>query len=344
MLTLDFPWVQERASNNDVEIRQGPANLLKYEDGVSLEVVPVDPSDAASARDLIELTHKKASPGRAVLIIGRIPPSWRAELRQAEVSWFDVTGVIELHWPRINVSAHTFSAVNGRRNRTPLGLSQGRAVVVQVLCACAISPHAPLNISNLARMAGVPLSLASRTIKDLVAYGLATKSGGKAPVIVPDTSALARLLAERSPWKPGNELWGYCWGTSSFDVASRMSATAVRQHVEMAVTGRVGAAFMGVIGTGPASPLRIRVTAREEEQQILFSKLEIEYVPREEANVVVAIDRWGVGTNGSRWRELGSHRALIAAPLRVWCDIRDEPRGLEFAAQLWGMIINGEWR
>jgi hypothetical protein len=40
--------------------------------------------------------------------------------------------------------------------------------------------------------------------------------------------------------------------------------------------------------------------------------------------------------------EIDRYRALVASPLRVWCDVADEARGAEFAAQLWGLMTSDQ--
>ena len=341
-LTLDLPWGPEENVSDVVKIRRGHQNVLAFDDGVTLEVVLLDPASSDSVQGLVNIVRSRSLPGRVVLVAGKVPPSWRAELRVAGVSWLDPSGIFELHWPRVEVNADSFYVKRTKRRRLSLGLQQGRAVVAQVLCEAAIANEGPMLVADLAERAGVTLSIASRTTTDLVAHGLASKAGGKAPVYVLDRSALARAIAERTEWQRSDVEWGYIFGASALDIAARISSAVQRDDVKVAVTGRTAAAYLGILGTGEAGPVRLRAMTKKDGLRPTCRQLGIEVVSREEANVVVAADPWGLGYRGARWMEIDRYRALVASPLRVWCDVADEPRGTEFAAQLWGMMTSDQ--
>lgn len=60
----------------------------------------------------------------------------------------------------------------------------------------------------------------------------------------------------------------------------------------------------------------------------------------EGGNVALVLDRWRVGRHRSAATKF-DEQANISHPLRVWCDLHDEPRGEDFAAQLWGVVSDG---
>src|SRR5260370_22672111 len=103
--------------------------------------------------------------GRVVLVAGAVPVGWRAQLRTAELSFIDVTGVVDIEWPRLRVSARRFAQPIKRR-RSPIPLQKGHALVVQELLIAASGGAQP-TISELAEGAGVDLSTASRAISQL---------------------------------------------------------------------------------------------------------------------------------------------------------------------------------
>jgi hypothetical protein len=55
-------------------------------------------------------------------------------------------------------------------------------------------------------------------------------------------------------------------------------------------------------------------------------------------NVRISADRWRVGVHRRAIARFDELTAMVAHPLRVWCDLHAEQRGSEFAAQLWGEI------
>ncbi len=95
---------------------------------------------------------------------------------------------------------------------------------------------------------------------------------------------------------------------------------------------------MGVLGTGDIRVVRGRLRCRPNDLVTQCRELGIEPAPRDQANVAIAADTWGLGSRGARPISFEGYEARIASPLRVWCDVLDEPRGSEFAAQLWRQV------
>lgn len=128
------------------------------------------------------------------------------------------------------------------------------------------------------------------------------------------------------------------YGQTPTDVAARLSARAAEVDIGIAVTGRIGAEDLGVWGTGGSRQLRCWVSSKRADVPGIAKDLKLEPAREEEANVVVSLDRWRIGTHRASRRDLDGRHAMIAHPFRVWCDLRDERRGTEFAAQLWNRI------
>lgn len=342
-LTLDLPWLPEQPVDLvDVEIERGPVNRLSFDDGIELAVVllAADPED--SVRSILRQVGDMGGPGKVVLIVGSVPVAWRAELRKQGVSWLATDGRMELRWPRLAVSAHrlSVSAPTPTRKRAPVALQKRQGVVAQVLCELALSKSLPVTVSQLAAAAEVDNAVASSAAEALARHGFVSKQreGNTVLIGVDDVSSLARLLADRTGWKDAKVVWAYGFGRSPLDVAHRVSRAARDSGTSVAVTGRVGAHYLGVIGTGEPSTVRIRLEATPEGAAVALEQIGLEPVDREAANVAVAVDRWRLGATGAEVHRFQKYSALIAPPVRVWCDLDGEPRATEFAAHLWEMM------
>ena len=196
----------------------------------------------------------------------------------------------------------------------------------------------PPTITELARSAGVDKSIASRAITQLAEQGLVTRdqSRRRAPILVADLDSLAELLAERTAW-PGHEVvGGYAWGRNIWDTAAIISRNAADADIELAITGRTGAAFLGVLGT--SSPLEVRcwATLNGRSLEEVAAALGLAPAPRESMNVRVSADPWRIGVHRRATAHFDEWTATVAHPFRVWCDVHAEERGREFASQLWG--------
>ena len=337
-LTLNLPWVPDTAEQvDDLLVRHGPDNLLAYDDGIQLGVRVLDPAGYRSADAVLGDAREQAEPGKVVLVAGALPVEWRPQLRRADVSFMDVSGVVEISWPRIRVSVGRF-AQPARRRRSPVPLQKGHAVVVQELLVSAAGGTDP-TISDLARAAGSTPSTASRVVSQLAAHGLVSKrrSDHHVRVSVTDPVKLAQRLASRTDWTSAVALAGFVWGRTVWDVAAHLSAAAVEHHVELAVTGRVGAAFLGVIGTSSPSEVRCWVVADGRPLPDIAALLGIEPAPDDESNVSLADDRRRLGVHRSAMATFDEWTAITSHPIRTWCDLHSERRGTEFAAQLWGV-------
>lgn len=342
ILTLDLPWVEDATSDlPELSVRPGRMGTLAFDDGIVLEVHTLDPVEHHSARAMIEHAKAAAGPGRVVLVAGAVPVEWRADLRNAGVSFLDVSGVAEIEWPRLRVSARHFGRFTERR-RESLPLQQGHVAVTQELLIVAIDGSRP-TIGELAESAGVGLATASRAVSQLAEHGLVTKEreGTRVLVTPTDRIELAERLAERSAWPKDGLLSGYLWGRTIFDVAANLSKAAKQEQIDLAVTGRVAAAYYGVLGTASPAAVRCWLGGTRDELPDLAERLGLEPVEEESANVLVCPDPRRVGVHRRRDLELDRLTATVAHPLRVWCDVRSESRGLEFAAQLWGVVTDG---
>lgn len=342
VLTLDLPWVEESSrAIEGLTVRRGRLPRVEYDDGIALEVRVVDPGVAGSADELVSEARRAAGPGRVVLIAGAVPLSWRAALREAGVSFVDVSGVAEIDWPRVRVSARRFGR-SVQRQRGSLPLQKGHAAVTQELLVQSIEGSKP-SIGEIAMSTGVSMPTASKAVSQLEAHGLVVKhrDAHRVSVEVVDLVGLAQRLADRTGW-PGEEtLRGYLWGRTVFDVASRLSAVAGGIDVEIAVTGRVGAAYLGVLGTTSPKEVRAWVDVGDRSLENIAEKLGLEPAPDDAGNVVLSNDRWGVGVNRKIEAMFDDLRAWVAHPLRIWCDLPDEQRGSDYAAQMWSVVING---
>ena len=133
-------------------------------------------------------------------------------------------------------------------------------------------------------------------------------------------------------------LWGYLWGRNSWDVAARLSLKAAERQAGLAATGRVGAAFHGIVGTASPPAVRCWVDTSASTLGDVAGLLGLEPAPEDEANVGLSADRWRFGMHRREEKTFEEWKATVAHPIRVWCDLRDEQRGNEFAAQMWGLI------
>jgi DNA-binding transcriptional ArsR family regulator len=340
-LRLDLPWVPQSPQRvGELAVQRGRRNVLSYDDGIALEVCVLDPAVYPSAAALARDADKQARPGRVVLIAGAVPVTWRAHLREAELSFIDVSGVVDISWPRLRVVARRFAQPVSRR-RSPLPLQKGHAVVAQELLIATADGAEPA-LADLAEGAGVSLSTASRAITQLAEHGLVVKkrSGSHVAVAVADRTEIAERLAGQSAWPGGRRIGGYLWGRNTWDVAARLSANAAETAITLAVTGRAGAAFLGVLGTSSSALVRCWVDADGRSLTDIADRLGLDPVPEEAANVALSADPWRVGVHRSGSKSFEDWTAAVAHPVRVWCDLHSESRGAEFAAQLWGAITH----
>lgn len=340
-LRLDLPWVPQSPQHvGELAVRRGRRNVLSYDDGIALEVGLLDPAVYPSAEALVRDADKQARPGRVVLIAGAVPVSWRAQLREAELSFIDVSGVADISWPRLRVAARRFGQPVSR-HRSPIPLQKGHAVVAQeLLIDTAGGTQAMLD--DLAAGAGVSLSTASRAITQLAEHGLVTKkrSGSRVAVAMADRVEIAERLAAQTAWPGDQRISGYLWGRNTWDIAARLSANAAEADLALAVTGRAGAAFLGVLGTSSSPQVRCWVDAGGRSLTDIADRLGLDPAPEEASNVALSPDPRHVGIHRRGSKSFEDWTATVAHPIRVWCDLHSENRGAEFAAQLWGAITH----
>jgi DNA-binding transcriptional ArsR family regulator len=340
-LLLSLPWVAQHVQHvGELAVRRGRRNVLSYDDGIALEVRLLDPAAYPSAEALARAADEQARPGRVVLIAGAVPVSWRAQLREAELSFIDVSGVADISWPRLRVSSRRF-AQPVTRQRSSLPLQKGHARVVQELLIATAGGAEP-TLTDLAEGAQASLSTVSRAITQLAEHGLVVKkrSGGHVAVAVADRVEIAGRLAAQTAWPGSQRLGGYLWGRNVWDVAARLSANAAGAGVALAVTGRAGAAFLGVLGTASSAEVRCWADAGGRPLADIAESLGLDPAPEEAANVALSSDPWRVGVQGRADVSFEDWTASVAHPVRVWCDLHSDTRGAEFAAQLWGAITH----
>lgn len=338
-LRLDLPWVRQSPQHvGELVVQRGRQNVLSFDDGIVLEVCLLDPAVYSSAEALVRDADAQARPGRVVLIAGVIPVGWRAQLREAELSFIDVSGIADISWPRLRVVARHFGQPVSR-HRSPLPLQKGHAVVAQELLIATSGGAEPL-LADLAKDAGVSLSTASRAVTQLAEHGLVVKkrSGGHVAVAMADRVEVAGRLAAQTAWPGDQHISGYLWGRNTWDVAARLSANAAEANLALAVTGRAGAAFLGVLATSSSAQVRCWVDADGCSLTDIADRLGLDPAPEEACNVALSSDPWHVGVNRRGTKGFEDWTATVAHPVRVWCDLHSENRGTEFAAQLWGAI------
>jgi transposase len=334
-LLLDLPWVESVQKIDGLTLLRDRISALRYEDGIELAVRIVDPTEFDEPGDLLDHVERARGAGRVVLVAGAVPLSWRSQLRQSGVSFVDPSGVAEISWPRLKVSSGQFARPR-ERLRAPLPMQKSHAVAVQELVVAALRGER-LSVGEVAERAGVGLSSASRAISQLEAHGLVEKQRhGRAVLVdVADPVLVAELLAERTGWPQGSTLSAFAWGRNIWDVAASVTERARDADISLSVTGRTALAYFGVLGTSSSEQVRCWVGEQESELEAVAERLGLEPAPIKESNVVLAADPWGVGMVGRTERVFEGSRAVIAQPIRVWCDLHSEQRGTEFAAQLW---------
>lgn len=338
VLQLNTFWAPtEPETFADLVVRHGRDNVLTYDDGISLRVQLIDPAVYRHVDDLVRSAESASSqPGQLALVGGTVPVEWRAALRRAGLSFIDVGGVVEVDWPRLRASSAQFGREVVRR-RQPVPLQKGHALVAEELLVAASERQQP-TVTELARRAGVDKSIASRTIAQLTGLGLVERSGYRGGLHVVGLADLAELVASRTGW-PGTEVVaGYAWGRTILDTAAAISRNGAAAGIDIAVTGRVGAAFLGVLGTSSPQEVRCWASLGGRSLEEVAAGLGLEPAPAGSANVRVSADLWRFGVHRRAIARFDELTAMVAHPLRVWCDLHGEQRGSEFAAQLWGEI------
>ena len=338
-LSLNLPWMPpEPEPIGELVIRHGRDDVLAYDDGITLQVRVLDPAAYRSAGVLLADAQAETGPGRVVLVAGAVPVEWRFMLRQAGLSFIDVSGVAEIAWPRIRASTRRLTKPVERRT-TAIPLQKGHALVVQELLVTPASGSPP-TITELAERTRVSVSTASRVVAQLAEQGLVERDRNWRHVTVrlPDRVGLAKLLADRSAWPAGQVISGHAWGRNIWDAAASISRRAADAGIDFAVTGRCGAAFLGVLGTAPPPMVRCWADLGDRPLADASEQLHLELAPIESSNVLISADPWRVGLQHRTAVRFEEWTAIVAHPVRVWCDLHGEERGQEFAAQLWGAV------
>lgn len=303
----------------------------------------LDPARYSSAEALLDDAGEQQQPGQVVLAAGVVPISWREELRDGELSFIDVSGVMDISWPRLRVTAARFAPAVPRQPAA-MALQQGHALILEELLISAVTGARP-TISKLASGAGVSLPAASRAIAQLCEHGLAAKERTYGNVItLADRVAAAGLLAAQTAW-PGDEMaGGYLEARDGWELAAGISLAAARAGLDLAVTGGTGAAFLGASFQGAADPppeVRCWVAPGPQSLMAVLPQPRLEPAPEGHANVLLAADAWRVGMHRHRQVSRAGQAASVAHPVRVWCDLHSEPQGHAAAARLGESVIYG---
>lgn len=338
-LTVPLPWLHERPQQIEhLQVARGSQATLSYlDDGITLAVDVVNPADDVAG--LLDRPRPPA-PGRVTLIAGDIPLPLRAELRRAQVSFIDVDGTAELFWPRLRISASRVTDEDLQRQTPPVTLRGAHARIVQALLGAWLDGHTITSGSELAARAQASEAAVSRTLRKLAEHGLVdlTLVGRAQRPEVVDPLALADILKSERGWPRTGTYHGYVYGR---DAGGRLDEIMERERDhpwggDIAVTGIVAAAQLGVLTTAAPPMLRLWLKCRPEGVPQALRHLGIEPVTVDEANVMVALDRNQVGT--LERQPIGTPPIWTSHPIRVWCDLHSEPRGEDVAAQLWHAI------
>jgi hypothetical protein len=332
------PWVPEQVG--ELAVRRGEEHVLCYDDGLTLEVRVLDPARYTSAGALLEDADEEQQPGQVVLAAGVVPTGWRDLLRDGELSFIDVSGAIDIDWPRLRVTAARF-APEVPRQPAVMALQQGHALILEELLIAGASGARPA-IAKLASGAGVSLSAASRAIAQLCEHGLAVKerAAGNVIITVADRRSAAGVLAAQTAWPGDDVAGGYLDGPDGWQLAARISAAAAGAGIDLAVTGGTGAAFRGAPGPPPPE-VRCWVVPGPLSLPGVMRQLGLEPAPEGQANVLLAADPWRVGVHRRSQVSRAEAVASVAHPVRVWCDLHSEPQGAGAAGWLGEAVIYG---
>lgn len=338
-LRLPFPWVPENPVEIDTLIlERGREPTLTYvEDQLSLRVEVLDPH--RSAHELVA-TAKSPPPGNVVLVAGDVPLDLRPTLRQESVSFLDIDGTAELFWPRLRVSASRLTDDEIQRHTPALTLRGAHSRIVQTLLASWIDRDPIQSGTDLAERAETSEASTSRALRKFAEHGLVQlvpEGRAHRPEVV-DPVALAETLRDERGWPQRNLYFGYRYGRDAQSRATELARASDDARIELATTGITAAVAFGVLTTALPPVLKIWIRAEPSEVPRVLQRLEIEPVDREEANCAIALDKYRLGTLGAQVIESKTGYVWISHPIRVWCDLKFEPRGADVAAQLWQAI------
>lgn len=351
-LRLNVPWLPREARPvGDLLLGRGSDNTFTM-DGCGVPVHILDPASFLTVEPLIFAAQRADAPDRLVLVAGHVPAVWRGALREAGVSFACDDGEVEVTWP-------------GRIAPSPglaLALPHWDALLAQELVIAAADGRS-MACAELARVTGASVAEVLAAVGRLADHGLVqlagpsaaspAPSGGPlavsepdfeaaaaramtADVTVTDVAALEDVLARRTAWPgSGRVAGGYVWGRNMWDVAARISRDAVAAGIDVVVTGRAAAAFFGVVGPTSRSEVWCWASTQGRSLKVIAAELKLEPVPWDDANVMVAADPHGIGTGHRASVNSGEWMATVAHPLRIWCDLHHERRGLDLAGKLW---------
>jgi hypothetical protein len=144
---------------------------------VSLELKYYSLVDLPRATHLSRLAARPTTPENApvpVVISDRIVEQARQELRQANVSWFDLRGHLFLSAPGLRVDVDTPRSNGGRRSQEPITGRVGLATAIDILLQ---GPQAHASVRDIARRIRAAPSSVSVAMKALREANFMDKQG-----------------------------------------------------------------------------------------------------------------------------------------------------------------------
>ncbi|MGH3170092.1 MAG: hypothetical protein ACRDN0_29940 [Trebonia sp.] len=329
-LRLNVPWLSEEAiSVGDLSVGRGNDSALTH-GALSVPVHMLDPALFLTVEPLIFAAQRADSPSKLVIVAGHVPVVWRGALREAGVSFACDDGVVEVTWPRRITPSP----------RLTLTLAREEALLAQELVIAAVAGQSPTcrELGDWTRTSADDVLAVAAKFAEHGLVRLAGQPSGSR-VTVTNVTALADALAHRTAW-PGSHkvVGGYAWGRNIWAIATLVSRNAAAAGIDVAVTGRAAAAFHGVVGPASRSEVWCWVSAEGRSLKTIATELRLEPVPWDDANVLVAADPYGIGTSRRGSADSGQWTATVAHPLRVWCDLHHEDRGLDLTGKIWPRV------
>jgi hypothetical protein len=375
-LRLNAPWVpEEPRQHRDVVVRRDSVSSVTFGGTVTLPVRVLDPASFVTLSSLVHTVREADDPGEFVLVAGHVPSGWRKTLRSAGVSFASDDGTIEIAVTEIGradapgkpgsqasgpteaagpaagggkltgmITGEYAALTPGTDVRAFVPLEQ-RAQLAQELLI-GVTRGQRLSFADLAERTGTDTDFVAQVVRELAVRRFAHEDqpGGAAAdersVRVTDPAGLARMLAVWTAWPAGGKpALGYIFGRNIWDVAALISRAAVEAGIGLAITGRAGAAYYGVSGPAGRSQVHCWVAPGDVSFLEAVERLGLEPAGRDTANVLLVHDGLGLGTTASATIRSGRHEAVIASPVRVWCDLHGEAGIGPIDTELWKRVV-----
>jgi hypothetical protein len=370
---------EEPRHHRDVVVRRDSVSSVTFGGTVTLPVRVLDPASFVTLSSLVHAAREADDPGELVLVAGHVPSGWRTTLRSAGVSFASDDGTIEIAVTEIRwADAPGQPGYQASGPGEAAGPDVGRGTLTGVITGeyAALTPGADvqafvpleqraqlaqelligvtrgqrLSFADLAERTGTDTDFVAQVVRELAVRRFAQEDQpGGAPagtaadersVRVTDPAGLARLLAVWTAWPAGGKpALGYVFGRNIWDVAALVSQAAAEAGVGLAVTGRAGAAYYGVSGPAGRSEVHCWVAPGDVSFLEAVERLGLEPAGRDTANVLLVHDGLGLGTSASATIRSGRHEAVVASPVRVWCDLHGEAGIGTIGTELWKRVV-----